>query len=936
MRLRFRLFLVVLMLLAMAGLDGLVWAQSATSQAVDSGDSVSIQNASQAYMKGNYSTATEMFRSLLETGPADLRVEAAIGLAESLAIVGEYEKSLDVLDSVAETSQQNSKWHVAVGLAQANLGLYDDALAHATAALKLNDKSAPAILLQGQMLETIGRRDDAIKAYKQMELIIEDESFRKDAEALVALGKIMDRYAVLTGRRASDQARNILHNYFQDAYQKVQPGYWQANIAAGIFLLEKHKAAEAAEEFDLANKLNPKIPPAHAGMAVVFLEQWQFEKCLAAANRALKINPDFDQALLAKAACYMQWRKLNNALPLLEKILKTNPNHIEALSMLAAVYVRKDQPDKAKPFENRVRSINPKCVELPETIAAWLIAGRQFDQAEIYLKQAAELSPTSAGPWAALGSLYMQTGEEDKALEVLEKAHKLDDFRADVVNYLNIAKKLESFEVKESEHFIVKVDGRYDRVLLEQISSYMEEIYPEVTSDYSYEPKRKTIVEVLPHQQEFSARISGRGWVPTVGACTGRVIAITAPNKARGVLGLHNWAQVLRHEFAHSVTLEATDNKIPHWLTEACAVWQQKDKRAFQYIQTLVNATQKKELFPIARLDWGFIRPKKQGDRILAYAQSEWILEFIIQSRGFEKLSEMLQGFKKGQSQKEVFENVFGISERQFDKEFQAWARETVTKWGFEPRAEGKLIQAARGVGIFANSKKSLIAKAQKLLTARKFAQARKQADLVLEKEPDNWKAMHIVARSYLGQKDWPGAIESLELLQRRRPMDSFSYEELAKIYAQLGQPEKALPNLIYLHKHTMNTPQYARQIAEIYRTLGQPDAALDYFREVTFINPYETSAHEAMATLFLKQRNFDLALSQAGNLTLLEPQAAHSWNYLAMVRYRVGLARKNPAMLKQAREAALKGKQLDPKSQADQILQYIDAALEKLDNTGS
>ncbi len=898
-----------------------------------------LEQSHKAYMAGKYPEAAEGYRGLLND--ESKQVAAAIGLADVLKITGKYSEAIETLQGVADKGKQNPAWYPAIIDALTYVGKYTEALQYCDAGLKLPAAdcaiTAELIYLRGRLLETFGRDEEARENYRKVETIIDAGKYRKNAAALVAIGKILDRYAVLSGRKASDQAPNILHNYFQEAYLKVAPDYWPANVAAAKLLLEKHNARAAVQELRLAMKLNPKIPDVYAGLGVAELHRWRFKKCLANANKALRINPHHASSLYLKAVCYMQWRKFHKVPPLLEKILETNPNSIEALSLLAAAHIRMFEPEKATPFIERVGKIDPNCEDLPLTIGVWLVSGRQFAEAEAYLKRAVELAPKKAGPIAALGTMYMQTGQEVEARKALETAHKLDDFRKDVAHYLTVAKALEKFAVKETEHFIVKVDKEHDLVLLDQVSDYMESIYPEVTGDYGFEPTQKTIVEILPFQKDFSARISGRAWLPTVGACTGRVIAITAPNRTRGVLGLHNWAQVLRHEFAHTVTLGATNNRIPHWFTEACAVWQQKDKRAFHYMKTLADATHKKRLFPVNKIDWGFITPKKRGDRKLAYAQSEWMMDYIIRTYGFETIPKMLQAFAEGKTQKQVFKEVVGVSEKQFDKDFRKWAAATVKKWGIENPDETKPKGGVLG-GIFGGKKKPNPAKvaakkAKELLGKRKFKQARGQAAKALKTDPKNQTALRVLSQCYLHDKRWADAIAAMETLRDAHPFDSFSYSHLAKIYVQLGQPEKALPNLIYLHRHTMNDPKYARQIAETYRSLKQYDSAAKYFREVIYINPYETSATEALAGIYLKMKKYDQARAAAKNLTLLEDDSARSWNYLAMVRYRIALATKNIDELHQAREDAEKAQKLDPKGRAIQILQYIDAAIKKMQN---
>jgi hypothetical protein len=39
---------------------------------------------------------------------------------------------------------------------------------------------------------------------------------------------------------------------------------------------------------------------------------------------------------------------------------------------------------------------------------------------------------------------------------------------------------------------------------------------------------------------------------------------MVAPRKGEVTMGPFNWATVLRHEYTHTITLAATDNRIPH------------------------------------------------------------------------------------------------------------------------------------------------------------------------------------------------------------------------------------------------------------------------------------------------------------------------------------------------------------------------------------
>ena len=941
-------------------------ASTAKAKPETTARSGTLEACRELYMKGQYVPAADGYRKLLDV--KEHRASAAIGQAKALAIVGKYDEALEALKKVEAEAAARAEWHLAMAELLHTVGKYDEALVRAAKACDLRPTWAPAIFQHGEVLETLGRKQQAISVYKSMSKTIETDEYRRDARSLVALGRIMDRHAILTGQRASEQASNILHNYFQEAYMKADQKYWPANIAAGMFLLTKHRPESAVKEFSLAAKINDNIPDAYVGLAAVELGKWRFEACLQHVERALKTNPRHADALLLKAICLMQWRKFDQVPAVIEKVLKTNPNHLEALSLMAAVHIRTDEPDKAGPYIQRARKVNADYHGLPNTIGQWLAAGRQFKAAEKYYREAMKLAPELAGPVTDLGRMYMQTGDEDEAVEVLKKAHEIDNFRSDVVNFLNLLKKMKDYQVLETEHFIVKVDGKHDAILLDQVARYMEKIHREVTADFGYEPRQKTIIEFFPTHGDFSIRITGRGWIGTVGACTGRVIALAAPNTERSQFGTHNWATVLRHEYAHTVTLAATENRIPHWFTEACAVFQQPDKRNYSFVQMLVQATRAEpsRLFPVKELDWAFIRPRKAGDRSLAYAQSEWLLEHIIETKGYETVPKMLKGFRDGLSQAEVFERIVGTKEKDFDKAFRGWAKKTVKAWGFNPDPPPDYAKAAKeakakpddagaqatfAVALYyrgdlrraekaarkaleldGENTRALAVLAVALSARKEYEEAIKSAEKLESLDHTTSFAPKVLAQCHMAKKDWAEAIGALELLQQRQPLDSYSYEQLANIYTQLGQPEKALPNLIHLHRHTMKDPKYARQIAEIYRTMKQDDQALAYFEQITHINPYQPNAYEAMAAIYRSQRDYDKALAAIENVRLLEPDSADAWAKTAMMRYLAGRATKNADRLLQAKQAAEKALELDPDSRARQVLERIVAALDTME----
>ena len=241
-----------------------------------------------------------------------------------------------------------------------------------------------------------------------------------------------------------------------------------------------------------------------------------------------------------------------------------------------------------------------------------------------------------------------------------------------------------------------------------------------------------------------------------------------------------------------------------------------------------------------------------------------------------------------------------------------------VTALGFSPTSLG-IVSALSGLSVLARV----------LAAAKKYDDAIEMARRLEEADHNSRLAPQILADCSLAKKAWAQGIAALELLKQRAPLLPRSYEELARIYEQIGQPAKALPNLIELHRRTMKDPVYARRIADIYRTLQDDQKALHYYRQVTQINPYDAGAYKAMVEIHKAGERYRDCVAAARSMTLVQPDSAEAWTYVAASRYYLGRQSKDAAELKQARQDAEKALGIDPEApQARELIELIDLAI--------
>ncbi len=133
-----------------------------------------------------------------------------------------------------------------------------------------------------------------------------------------------------------------------------------------------------------------------------------------------------------------------------------------------------------------------------------------------------------------------------------------------------------STNIKRSttKHFRLRYDPKNDKVLARFMAKYLGGHLRRVGRTNSIIVRREPIlIEVFNKHEMFSGRVVALPDLHTIGACTGRMIAMVSPHDKSKVIGKpFNWVRVIRHELVHVFNLEQTKFQVPHWFTEGLAV----------------------------------------------------------------------------------------------------------------------------------------------------------------------------------------------------------------------------------------------------------------------------------------------------------------------------------------------------------------------------
>ncbi len=744
-------------------------------------------------------------------------------------------------------------------------GLYAEALA------SLTDMPGAAVAsLRAAAFEGLGQHTEAAMAAAEAVRDLEGGK----AIAVHDLVMVAQAMQVLLRVRAADQEScEAIMKTLADA-RAIDRLDWRGRVAEARFLIEKHNAEEAVAALREALALNPQAADAWALLGEVALMGFDFdgaERAAALIDRAAaSVDPQAlcapSAILRAESACCRF--DADEALAVLAPILRAMPSYPRAIALEASAYALKYDFDAMRDALARADAIAPASGRAHWQVGRFLALARQYPDAVEMLTEAARREPNWSVPRNELGLLHMQAGDDAAALASLTEAAKLDPFDKRVAFSKYLVEELSGWKVFTSQHFRVRCRAGVDEVLAEGMPAQLEVMYREVCDHYGHEPKGMTTIELMPDHKHFAVRITGMPQIHTVAASTGPVIALEPPRDGASSksLGRFDWLDTVRHEFVHTVTLDRTSNRIPHWLTEAAAVDMEHRARDWETYQLLAHTLQKDELFDLDGIKWAFVRPKKQQDRALAYAQGHWMVQFMRESYGTKALGALLDHYARGETEAEAFTKVLGLTREQFMSDFKVWAAAQVAQWGLaaEPPIDG-LLDGAR-------SKDDPDAPLSDAAIGA-----------LLEAHPAHPDLLEIAARrsvarsATLPEAQAPGGVDdaAAQLLARysaSRPLDPWPHQRLAARALALGESSVALEHLAFLDARADSDPSFALAIARNCRTLKRTAQALVAAQRAARIDPYSAATRELAASCAIEAGDLPAARAQIVALTRIEP----------------------------------------------------------------
>lgn len=583
---------------------------------------------------------------------------------------GDYVPALEAMEKLLEDPfNESGEWLLLRLDAYMTLGKYPEALKAAEHALAGGERSLQVQWAAREAFLANGETARADAALTEIERLMVDRPWAyRDARSIVIYGKSMSL-------RGMDP--KTVHDKIYAVAGKLEPDSRDPLLAAGELALEKNDSALAAKTFQSALKKFTGDPDFLFGLARAFAPSDR-KVMMDNLELALKQNPHHVPSLLRWADHLIDAEKYPEAAQQLDRVAQVNPHQPEMWACRAVLaHLNNDAGAETAARAEALKfwPSNP----LPDHVIGRKLSQKyRFAEGAGHQRQALEYAPEYLPAQSQLASDLLRLGDEEEGWKLAETVRKEDGYDVATYNLMTLHDAMAAdFATLQDGDFTVRMASREAAVYGERVMQLLQEARTKLGAKYGIEVVRPTIVEIFPTQKDFGVRTFGMPDNPGyLGVCFGRVVTATSPAARPGVAV--NWESVLWHEFCHVVTLQATNNKMPRWLSEGISVYEERqadpswgEHMDMTYREMILGG----KLTPVGALSSAFLAPGSAVALQFAYFESSLVVEFIMEQYGLEAVKAVLKDLGGGRTINDSLAERVAPLET-LEREFEIYAKE--------------------------------------------------------------------------------------------------------------------------------------------------------------------------------------------------------------------------------------------------------------------
>lgn len=777
-------------------------------------------------------------------GCSEALLAAEIDQCRELLRTGKYAECVEATTAAIERGVFGEAWHLVKSDAETAQGHYEEAHATITKALERYSWSVRLRWAGVRAARFVGETEQAETFQQEIAKLVQASPWRyTDADNLVTLGQ----FALAHGADAKD-----VQDAFYRRARRNSPVHRAPMQALAELALDKRDSQLAAELFREALEQYPDDPDAHYGLGLA-LHSASTKEAAVEIARCLELNPNHIPALLWQTDRALEAEQYDDVEQLLGRALEINSRHPEALAFRATLAYLQGREEDAVAHRAAALSTWKENPEVDHIIGREHSQKYRFAEGAEFQRQALEFDPDYLPARKQLAQDLLRLGDETTGWQLAGEVYEADQYDVAIYNLVTLRDEMQSMTTLESEGFVVRMDPHEAALYGDRVLQLLGEARETLTRKYGVTLPQATLVEIFPHPNDFAVRTFGMpGAAGFLGVCFGNVITANSP--ASQSQNPANWQAVLWHEFAHVVTLNATNNRMPRWLSEGISVYEERQRNSSwgermdpTYRQMILSDN----LTPVGDLSGAFLSPPSPLHLQFAYYESSLVVEYIIDEYGFEALLAVLEDLGNGLEINETLSRRT-VPIAQLEDEFANYARQRAMEYG--AAADWSRTNIADLLN-------------DDLADARLVAWA--------QDHPTNYEGLKLYGRYLMQQDAWEDARRILEQALELVPDESSSDSPLAllpRVYRQLGDREAERDTLIEWVRVDDSAFAAHLRLIELDSEAGHWESVREQALAALAINPLIRDPHAGLAEAASQLKMPSDAIDAYRALLKLEP----------------------------------------------------------------
>lgn len=343
-----------------------------------------------------------------------LDIEGSVDKAMVLYANGDLNDAYKIINHVLAIEPEQPRALYLMGTILLCIGRYDAAISCLEKAQKRINSNPGLRLSLGTAYRRIGRLNDAVDVFKQA--ISETPNF---ADLHVNLGNtFVDLNCIGEAAGAYQTAISIDNRSFLAHY----------NLA--LVYKKQNKLEDALSEIETSLQISPEYTPSLNELGLIYISLDRLEDARTTLEKAVSISPNDPQYHNNLADVLKKLEDYDGAIAESQIAVNLEPGFAEAHVNLGLCYTEKNDMQSAVNHYEIALNIDPSLTEARYNYARCLRRLGKYENAVSQLEQTISQKPDFVEAYNALGSVYHEILETEKAYSCYQKAIDLDNNHA--------------------------------------------------------------------------------------------------------------------------------------------------------------------------------------------------------------------------------------------------------------------------------------------------------------------------------------------------------------------------------------------------------------------------------------------------------------------------------------------------------------------------